>query len=221
MPSAINVGKGGKNGLFPPPDGRIAALAARMGRLAGKACRGDVCLWLSARNRTPHWLMREAISQYVEREERREAFRQDGITPWNEYQATGLHVTAAEADAWLAQLAAGKTLSRLNATPDLIACRAARCAASLPLPHRAEYVSRDAPGLTQKGPHTAGLDDLPALGSYAFSRISMPCSLSSERAISSSSSEGIWRIISPVCVSVTRTMVLPLSSSMENCRLLG
>ncbi|MHB8311142.1 MAG: CopG family ribbon-helix-helix protein [Metallibacterium sp.] len=29
-----------------------------------------------ARQRTPHWLMREAISQYVVREEKREAFRQ-------------------------------------------------------------------------------------------------------------------------------------------------
>jgi predicted transcriptional regulator len=28
-----------------------------------------------ARHRTSHWLMREAISQYVEREEKREAFR--------------------------------------------------------------------------------------------------------------------------------------------------
>lgn len=30
-----------------------------------------------ARQRTPHWLMREAITQYVNREEKREAFRQD------------------------------------------------------------------------------------------------------------------------------------------------
>jgi len=28
-----------------------------------------------ARQRTAHWLMREAITQYVEREEKREAFR--------------------------------------------------------------------------------------------------------------------------------------------------
>ncbi|MDE1998246.1 MAG: CopG family ribbon-helix-helix protein [Burkholderiales bacterium] len=62
----------------------------------------------SARNRTSHWLMREAISQYVEREEKREAFRQDGIQAWNEYQATGMHVTAQEADAWLAKLEAGQ-----------------------------------------------------------------------------------------------------------------
>jgi predicted transcriptional regulator len=61
-----------------------------------------------ARNRTPHWLMREAISQYVEREERREALRQDGIQAWNEYQATGLHVTAQEADAWLGKLEDGQ-----------------------------------------------------------------------------------------------------------------
>jgi predicted transcriptional regulator len=61
-----------------------------------------------ARHRSPHWLMREAIRQYVEREEKREAFRQDAITAWNEYQATGQHVTLEEADAWLAKLEAGK-----------------------------------------------------------------------------------------------------------------
>jgi len=61
-----------------------------------------------ARQRTPHWVMREAIRQYVEREEKREALRQDAINAWKEYQATGLHVTMAEADAWLAKLEAGK-----------------------------------------------------------------------------------------------------------------
>ena len=30
-----------------------------------------------ARQRTPHWLMRETITQYVDREEKREAFRLD------------------------------------------------------------------------------------------------------------------------------------------------
>jgi predicted transcriptional regulator len=60
-----------------------------------------------ARHRTPHWLMREAITQYVEREEKREAFRQDTLRAWEAYRATGLHVTADEADAWLAQLEQG------------------------------------------------------------------------------------------------------------------
>lgn len=54
-----------------------------------------------ARQRTPHWLMREAISQYVAREEKREAFRQDAINAWNEYQQNGLHATGDEVVAWL------------------------------------------------------------------------------------------------------------------------
>ena len=61
----------------------------------------------ASRQRTPHWLMREAINQYVTREEKREAFRQDGINAWNEYQSTGRHVTFAEADTWLAKLESG------------------------------------------------------------------------------------------------------------------
>ena len=55
-----------------------------------------------ARHRTPHWMMREAIAQYVEREEKREAFRQDTINAWQEYQQTGLHATASEVENWLA-----------------------------------------------------------------------------------------------------------------------
>lgn len=60
-----------------------------------------------AKHRTPHWLMREAIEQYVSREEKREAFRQDGLRAWAAYQLTGQHVTGAEADTWLEQLEAG------------------------------------------------------------------------------------------------------------------
>jgi len=61
-----------------------------------------------ARQRSPHWLMREAIVQYVTREEQRESARQDALRAWAEYQSSGLHVTAEEADAWLARLEAGE-----------------------------------------------------------------------------------------------------------------
>ena len=54
-----------------------------------------------ARRRTSHWMMREAIQQYVEREEKREAFRQAAIHAWAEYQETGLHLTGDEVIAWL------------------------------------------------------------------------------------------------------------------------
>jgi predicted transcriptional regulator len=71
----------------------------------------------TARRRSPHWLMREAIEEYVEREEKRERFRQDALAAWSHYRTTGLHVTAEEADSWLAKLEAGK-----DATPPK--CRA-------------------------------------------------------------------------------------------------
>lgn len=61
-----------------------------------------------ARQRTSHWLMREAINQYVDREEKREAYRQDGINAWQAFQTHGLHVTSEEADAWLGKLEAGQ-----------------------------------------------------------------------------------------------------------------
>jgi len=60
------------------------------------------------RRRYAHWVMREAVEQYVTREEQREQLRQDALAAWNHYQTTGLHATAEEADAWLAKLEAGE-----------------------------------------------------------------------------------------------------------------
>jgi predicted transcriptional regulator len=64
----------------------------------------------SARRRSAHWIMREAVEQYVGREEKREQFRQDVLAAWADFQATGLHATAEEADAWLAKLEAGESV---------------------------------------------------------------------------------------------------------------
>ena len=63
-----------------------------------------------ARQRTPHWLMREAITQYVDREEKREAFRLDSQLAWEAFRANGLHVSADEADAWMAELEQGNDI---------------------------------------------------------------------------------------------------------------
>lgn len=57
-----------------------------------------------ARRRTSHWLMREAVAQYVEREEQREQMKQATLAAWEHYAATGLHVSADKADTWLAEL---------------------------------------------------------------------------------------------------------------------
>ncbi|MCL2344852.1 MAG: CopG family ribbon-helix-helix protein [Desulfobulbus sp.] len=65
------------------------------------AMRDRIRSLADAQRRTTHWVMREAIAQYVEREEKREAFRQTTVAAWQEYQDTGLHVTGEEMDAWL------------------------------------------------------------------------------------------------------------------------
>jgi predicted transcriptional regulator len=43
----------------------------------------------------------------MEQNEKRDRFRQDSLASWAHYQTTGLYLTAAEADAWLAKLEAG------------------------------------------------------------------------------------------------------------------
>ncbi len=61
-----------------------------------------------ARHRSAHWIMREAIHDYVEREEKRESFKQDARCAWEAYQENGRHLTYEEADAWLAKLESGE-----------------------------------------------------------------------------------------------------------------
>ncbi len=53
------------------------------------------------RERSAHWLMREAIKQYVEREEARESFQQEAYESWKAYQETGRHLTGEEVRGWL------------------------------------------------------------------------------------------------------------------------
>ena len=55
----------------------------------------------SQRRRSPHWIMLEAIQQYVEREEARESFRQEALASWEAYQETGRHLTGQEVRSWL------------------------------------------------------------------------------------------------------------------------
>ncbi|MFI4879164.1 MAG: CopG family ribbon-helix-helix protein [Steroidobacterales bacterium] len=53
------------------------------------------------RQRSAHWVMHEAIQQYVEREEARESFKQEAVASWTAYQETGRHLTGQEVRAWL------------------------------------------------------------------------------------------------------------------------
>lgn len=73
-----------------------SATEARLRRLA------------DARGKPAQRLMRDAIDQYLEREEGRENVLRDALAAWDEYQSTGLHVTAEEANAWLDRLENGE-----------------------------------------------------------------------------------------------------------------
>ncbi|MBB4007115.1 CopG family ribbon-helix-helix protein [Allorhizobium taibaishanense] len=51
--------------------------------------------------RSSHWIMLEAVRQYVEREEARESFKQEAMASWAEHQETGRHLSGAEVRGWL------------------------------------------------------------------------------------------------------------------------
>ena len=53
------------------------------------------------KRRTSHWLMQEAITQYVNREEARARLYEDARRSWEHYQETGRYVKGDVALAWL------------------------------------------------------------------------------------------------------------------------
>lgn len=63
--------------------------------------KGRVQHLADQRRRSPHWIMLEAIRQYVEREEARESFKQEALASWAAYKETGRHLTGQEVRAWL------------------------------------------------------------------------------------------------------------------------
>lgn len=55
----------------------------------------------AAKQRKPHWIMKEALRQYLEREAAADALRQGTLASWDEFEHTGLHVNEDEVNAWL------------------------------------------------------------------------------------------------------------------------
>jgi predicted transcriptional regulator len=58
----------------------------------------------TARKRSSHYLMREAVREYLTREELRQDFADEAEKALADYEKTGLHVTHAEMDAWAKSL---------------------------------------------------------------------------------------------------------------------
>jgi predicted transcriptional regulator len=55
----------------------------------------------ATRRRSPHWIMCEAIRQYVDHEEARESFKREAQASWAAFHETGQHLTLAEVRGWL------------------------------------------------------------------------------------------------------------------------
>lgn len=61
-----------------------------------------------ARKRTPHWVIKEALVQYLDREEAIEQERRQDEARWERYVLTGEAVPHERARAWLSALANGE-----------------------------------------------------------------------------------------------------------------
>jgi predicted transcriptional regulator len=53
------------------------------------------------KKRSAHWLAKEAITQYLDREEAAENLRRETIATWEEYQRTGEYLSHDNVAAWL------------------------------------------------------------------------------------------------------------------------
>ncbi|MFN0041580.1 MAG: CopG family ribbon-helix-helix protein [Alphaproteobacteria bacterium] len=77
-------------------------LKARLKKIAAKS------------QRTTHWVMREAIEQYVDREDARARMHADALEALADFEKTGRHLTGDEVNAWLRDTAAGRPAKPLK-----------------------------------------------------------------------------------------------------------
>jgi predicted transcriptional regulator len=53
------------------------------------------------KDRSPHWIMKAAILEYLSREERYEREKEEDRARWETYQRTGAHISNDAMNAWL------------------------------------------------------------------------------------------------------------------------
>ena len=63
--------------------------------------RERISVLASTKKRTPHYLMKEAIREYIEREESRQNFINVAERSYEHYKETGLHISLDEFSAWV------------------------------------------------------------------------------------------------------------------------
>ena len=75
----------------------MKAIAVKLGDLE----RGRLAELAKVKQRSAHYLMREAIREYLEREEARQGFIAAAEASYVHYKETGMHVTLDEFAAWV------------------------------------------------------------------------------------------------------------------------
>ena len=65
------------------------------------ADRERIAALATAKKRTPHYLMKEAILDYVKKEEARQNFIAAAESSFEHYKETGLHITVDEFSQWV------------------------------------------------------------------------------------------------------------------------
>ena len=86
----------------------MPASATRTSVTLDPAIEDRVLKLASDRNQSADRLVHDALEQFMRREDGRQRMQQDARAAWERYAADGLHLTADEADAWLAKLEAGE-----------------------------------------------------------------------------------------------------------------
>jgi len=83
-------------------------MSSTLGIKVDEAVRERLKALAEARRRTPHWLVKEALAQYLDREEAVERERVEDEARWERYVLTGEAVSHERARAWLSSLANGE-----------------------------------------------------------------------------------------------------------------
>lgn len=81
-----------------------ASEKARAGSVTIKlddADRDRIATLAAVKKRTPHYLMKEAILEYVKREEARQSFIAAAESSFEHYKETGLHISLDEFSTWV------------------------------------------------------------------------------------------------------------------------
>ena len=84
---------------------------ATLGVKVDEATRTRLKALARAKERSPHWILRKALGEYLDREEEIEQQKLEDEARWERYVLTGEAVDHQQVQGWLEALAAGKRTS--------------------------------------------------------------------------------------------------------------